>query len=357
MSSVARYPKRLIEVDLPIRKISEHARRDKNVRKGHLHSMHIWWATRPLASCRAVTLATMIPDPVDEACPVTFRIQAAELLKRFTGSDLSVPMNLREALIAFISDFADWDAGVNTSYLEVARKLVTAAHPEGTPMVMDPFAGAGSIPFEALRLGADVYAGDLNPIPVLMNKVALEYLPRYGHDLSDAVEKWGKWVLDRARERLEIHYPSDVHGHIPLAYIWARVIRCEGPSCGAEVPLLGMLWLSKKKKKLIALRYMADKENNQVIVEVFKPENPEDLQAPISNRFAVTCPLCGYTTSYGKVREQVRAKRGGTSDSRLLAVIRLDNNGVRHFHNASPDDLRIALEAKKTLEDRPEFKS
>ncbi|MGC9455722.1 MAG: DUF1156 domain-containing protein [Phycisphaerae bacterium] len=241
-------PRRLIEVDLPIRTISEHARRDQNKRKGHLHTMHVWWATRPLASCRAVTLATMLPDPVDEACPQSFRERAAELLKRFVSKDLSDPMNLRQALLTFIGDFADWDAGVNPTCLEAARKLVSAAHPDGKPMVLDPFAGAGSIPFEALRLGADAFAGDLNPVPVLLNKVALEYLPRYGHDLAQGVEKWGHWVLDRAREKLGEYYPTDEHGHIPLAYIWARTIRCEGPGCGAEVPLLGMLWLSKKKK-------------------------------------------------------------------------------------------------------------
>lgn len=342
-------PRRLIEVDLPIRTISEHARRDQNIRKGHLHTMHVWWATRPLASCRAVTLATMLPDPVDEACPQSFRDQAAELLKRFTGRDLSDAMNLRQELLTFIGDFADWDAGVNPTYLEIARNLVTAAHPDGPPMVMDPFAGAGSIPFEALRIGAQPFAGDLNPVPVLLNTVAQEYLPRYGERLADAVDTWGQWVLAQAKERLGKYYPADNKGNIPLAHTWARTVQCEGPGCGAEVPLLGMLWLSHKKKNMAALRYKPDEANRQVIVEVFKPKNAKDLQEPLSKRLAVTCPLCGYTTPYKNVREQIRARRGGAADSRLLAVIRLSSNGSRYFDDVTNRDIEVAEEARKAL--------
>jgi adenine-specific DNA methylase len=79
-------------------------------------------------------------------------------------------------------------------FVETARGLVAAAHPDGPPLVVDPFAGIGSIPFEALRIGADAYAGDLNPVAVLLNKVALEYLPTYGLRLAEAVRKWGEWV-------------------------------------------------------------------------------------------------------------------------------------------------------------------
>ena len=149
------YYKRLIEVDLPIRAISEHARKDQNIRKGHLHNMHVWWATRPLASCRAVILATMLPDPADPACPQSFREKAQQELKKFTGQKLDEPLLLRKALLNFIASFSAWENGVNNLYLETARKLVEAAHPEGKPIVLDPFAGAGSIPFEALRVGAE----------------------------------------------------------------------------------------------------------------------------------------------------------------------------------------------------------
>lgn len=367
MSSV----RRLIEVDLPIRAISEHARKDQNIRKGHLHSMHVWWATRPLASCRAVIMATLLPDPADPNCPKAFHAEAQRLLQPTTGRSLNDPLVLREKLLEFIANFAAWDAGVNPRYLSTARKLVAAAHPDGPPLVLDPFAGAGSIPFEALRVGAHAFAGDLNPIPVLLNKVALEYLPRYGkaevrmqkaeggtitfQGLADAVEYWGKWVLEEARRRLAAYYPADSQGHIPLAYIWARTITCEGPGCRAEVPLLGMLWLSRKSKNLVALRYRGVKaegrrQKAEVIVELFSPTSAADVQPGIVNRMSATCPCCGYTTPYKSVREQLHKKRGGTMDARMVAVITLDKHGGRHFRLPEEADLRAAGKARRDLE-------
>jgi len=190
--------RRLIETDMPIGVISQHARRDQNVKKGHLHTLHVWWATRPFAACRAVLMATLLPDPADEHCPESFRRETREALKRFTGRDLSDPIALRQALLDFIGHFAAWENSTNRTFVATVRRLVRAAHPEGPPLVVDPFAGIGSISFEALRIGAEAFAGDLNPVAVLLNKVALEYLPTYGHRLAEAVRKWGAWVRERA---------------------------------------------------------------------------------------------------------------------------------------------------------------
>jgi len=354
---MTQYCKRLIEVDLPIKKISEHARRDQNVKKGHLHYVHVWWATRPLASCRAVIMGALLPDPVDSKCPDKFRQRAKSILSRFTGKDLSDNKNLREVLLTFIADYSAWDNAVNHVFIESARELVLAAHPDGSPIVLDPFAGAGSIPFEALRVGAQSFAGDLNPIPVLINKVSLEYLPKFGIQLAEKVDKWGKWLLNQAKKDLEKFYPSDLpalagqagKGEIPIAYIWARTVICEGPGCGAQLPLLGLLWLSKKSNNLKAFRYWGDTKNKQVVVEIFSPESEKDLQSPISRRFAATCPICGYTTPYKRVREQVRAKNGGTQDARLLAVITLKPDGTRDFRLPNENDLNAVSEAEKEL--------
>ena len=417
-------PKRLIEVDLPIRRISEHARKDQNIRKGHLHTMHVWWATRPLASCRAVLMAMLLPDPADPNCPPAFIDKARHLMHRWASDHaakasaeslkrlakvqknpalLNRPLELRGALLDFIADFAAWEAGVDAEYLRTARALVAAAHPEGPPLVLDPFAGAGSIPFEALRIGAEAFSGDLNPVAVLINKVALEYLPKYGRRLAEGVEKWGKWVLEEARKLLAPYYPADPKGHIPLAYIWARTITCEGPGCGAEVPLLGMLWLSRKSKNLVALRYRPAEPGGpagpgvntpgsprsgepgvstpgsptpgstgsptpgppgstprktprrsppRVVVEIFRPKSEREVQPPIVRRFAATCPVCGYTTPYKRVREQLRAKRGGTRDARLLAVITLDQHGGRHFRLPTDEDVRAAELAAEALDQK-----
>src|SRR6185369_6996187 len=89
--------------------------------------------------------------------------------------------DLRKSLLKFIGDFANWDLSSDRTYLEVSRGLVKAAHPEETPVVVDPFAGGGSIPLEALRLGCEAFASDLNPVACLILKTLLEDIPRYGN--------------------------------------------------------------------------------------------------------------------------------------------------------------------------------
>jgi putative DNA methylase len=342
--------RRLIETDeMPIGVISTHSRKDQNVRKGHLHTLHVWWATRPLAACRAVLMATLLPDPADPNCPEAFRREAREALRAFTGRDLSDPLALRKALLDFIAHFAAWENSANRIFVETARWLVAAAHPDGPPLVVDPFAGIGSIPFEALRIGADAFAADLNPVAVLLNKVALEYLPTYGLRLAEAVRKWGEWVRARAIEELRPFYPLEPDGSEPLAYLWARTIRCEGPGCGAEVPLVGLLWLSRKEKHRVALRYWGDRARKEVVFEIFEPKSESEVQPPIVKRFSATCPVCGYTTPYARVREQIRAKRGGTRDARLIAVITLRRDGSRGFRLAAEQDVAIARRAAEEL--------
>lgn len=344
-----KYTKRLIEVDLPIRVISDHARKDQGIRKGHLHNMHAWWAAKPLASCRAAILATILPDPADPNCPESFRTSAQHILKPFAGGNLAAAAGLRQALLDFVADFSTWEAGIDPTYLSAARSLVAAAHPEGMPLVLDPFAGVGSIPFEAVRVGANAFALDLNPVAILLDKVAIEYLPKYGYGLADGVERWGTWVLQETRKELASYYPADEKGNLPLAHLWARTITCEGPGCGAEVPLLYTLWLSRRGKSAVALRYHGDRKAKQVHVEVFKPRLETDIQSPIVKRMAATCPCCGYTTPYKSVREQLRQKHGGTLGARLLAVIMMDKHGGRLFHLPEPSDLSAALAARSKL--------
>jgi putative DNA methylase len=204
-------PKRLIEVDLPIRRISEEARREKSIRQGHISTLHIWWARRPLAACRAVLCAALWPDPSDPNCPESFREQARKSMKQWVHQNLNhvgkdnfnrflnyqgdpSALNddtvLRSALFDFIADFASWNNSAVPEYLETSRVLTETAHlatggSVGTrPLVVDPFAGGGAIPLEALRIGADAFATDLNPVPVLLNKIVLEYIPKWGKELG-----------------------------------------------------------------------------------------------------------------------------------------------------------------------------
>ena len=345
------YPKRLIEVDLPIKSISKHARHEQDIRKGHLHTLHMWWATRPLAACRGVLLATILPDPVDEHCPKRFREEAIEALAWKQSGDLSDPWKLREALLAFIGEFASWDLSNDTRWVNSARALVRAAHPDGAPMVVDPFAGLGSIPFEALRIGADSSALDLNPVTVLALKAGLDYLPSYGIRLAELVQKWSNWVRERAYEQLKEFYPQEPGGSIQLAYLWARTIRCEGPGCGVEIPLLGLVSFSGESSHKKALRYSGDAIRNEILVEAFEPYRLSDVQQPIVRRFAVTCPLCQYTTPYKRVREQIRAKGGGTSDARMLAVVTRKPDGSRGFRSVTGNDVLVEQRARDALKE------
>ena len=273
------YPKRLIEVDLPISRISAHARREKSIRHGHISTLHTWWARRPLAACRAVILGSLWPDPVDlttwqqqagssqgvraprtedvepsegvDIQPARFLDEARLQMNRWSrigvgkgkhadGATLDRlikiqsnpkllddPEFLRTILLDFIADFANWDNSTDTDYLATSRALVQAAHETlggelgSRPRVIDPFAGGGSIPLEALRVGADAFASDLNPIPVLLNKVVLEYIPKYGQRLADQVHKWGQRVRSRpsrnspssTRRTRTGRHPSRIFGH------------------------------------------------------------------------------------------------------------------------------------------------
>jgi len=403
------YPMRLIEVDLPIKRISAHARREKSIRHGHISTLHIWWARRPLAACRAVICAALWPDPADKNCPQDFRDAAARLITEFAekvyntnalhetaskesfgqwegivaarskGIDLDpndpAHLNkLRFALLDFIADFANWDNSTVREYLDTSRALTQAAHealggtPGTRPLVVDPFAGGGSIPLEALRVGADAFASDLNPVAVLLNKVVLEYIPKYGQRLADEVRKWGEWIKREAEKELAEFYPKHPDGATPIAYLWARTIQCEGPGCGAEVPLIRSLWLAKKDNRSVALQLVPNKTAMRVdFIIIVKQQDAWVKQADPKTRIenpkfdgtvkrgSATCPCCAYTTPVARVRDQLKARRGGANDARLLCVVTIRTSEQGRFYNLPTHyDLKAVREASAELERRKE---
>jgi len=186
--------KRLIEVDFPIAVVSKHSAREKSIRHGHPSTLHLWWARRPLAACRAVLMGLLLPDPCDELCPKDFKKKARKALAPVPCGLGPDDEGLQKALLKFIGDFANWDLSTNQAYLKAARELVKAAHGEEPPLVVDPFAGGGSIPLEALRLGCDAFASDLNPVACLILKVLLEDIPRYGDSDFELTKNDGKKV-------------------------------------------------------------------------------------------------------------------------------------------------------------------
>jgi putative DNA methylase len=383
-----KYPRRLIEVDLPIKRISEHARREKSIRHGHISTLHIWWARRPLAACRAVICASLWPDPADEICPPVFREVAFRIMKTYAREAMNnrtvrdellseyslgrlIAVNkedsnfsldnpnalsvLRQLLLDFIADFANWDASTNELFLKTARELTQAAHEAlggelGTrPLVVDPFAGGGSIPLEALRVGADAFASDLNPVAVLLNKVVLEYIPKYGQQLADEVRKWGNWVKEEAEKELAEFYSKDPDGATPIAYLWARTIRCEGPSCGAEVPLMHSFLLAQKGKKYVYLNMKTAPMKKEIEFEIKETNNMGTIRAGTVQRSSAVCPICGYTTPASNVRAQFLNRNGGADTARLIAVVVLDVNGNRRYRLPSDHDIKEIQRANDIL--------
>src|SRR6185437_6643070 len=148
---------------------------------------------------------------------------------------LKTDAGLRHAILhEFIADFANWDNAANPAYLKTARAMVKAAHGEEAPLVVDPFAGGGSIPLEALRVGCDAFGSDLNPLACAINRMMLDVMPRRGVEFADQIRVAGEEIKQQAKVALSKFYPEDPpdeNGIIgrPLAYIWARTVRCEQP--------------------------------------------------------------------------------------------------------------------------------
>jgi len=356
--------KRLAEVDFPIAEVSRHAAREKSIRHGHPSTLHLWWARRPLAACRAMLLALLWPDPCDPCCPPDFKRKARELLPSVQGAPGSTDEDLRKALLKFIADFANWDLAANPKYLETSRALVRAAYPEEPPLVVDPFAGGGSIPLEALRVGCDAFASDLNPVACLILKVMLEDIPRHGPKLAEELRRVGAEIKREAEKELAEFYPNDPDGSTPIAYLWARTVRCESPHCGAEIPLVRSFWLCKKANRKRALRYQVVRHKGappEIQFEIFEPESEKEVPPGTVTRAKAACPACNIVLPPERVRAQLAAQRGGadavfdekgrrTDGARLLAVVTLKpGEQGRQYRLPTGADYQAAWKAQRRL--------
>jgi len=346
------HQKRLIEVDFPIREVSEASVDEKYIRKGNIQSLHTWWARRPLAASRATALAALLPDPGDD--------------------------EKRQELLRLIKDLAPWKAVNNFDEddpnpdLIKARELIREAYGGRAPKVLDCFAGGGSIPLEALRLGCETYAMDYNPVAVLILKTVLEFPPKYGRSETDskpgdglfrdavsqknnplleAVKYWGNWVLEEARKELAQFYPKDPDGFIPVGYIWAKTIPCQNPTCGAEIPLMRHTWLAKKDKKKIALRMIPNRTANRVDFKVVGQDGAAldfDPDEGTTSRAHARCPVCG-----GSVDDKTTRKLfcEGKAGQRMVAVVlHHPKRKGKTYRLATENDIKVYRAAEKSLE-------
>jgi putative DNA methylase len=368
--------KRLIEYDLPLADISEASAREKNIRHGHPSTLHIWWARRPLASSRATAFAALIDDPGEDHPEE--RRELLELIRRITP----------------------WEAvkDGNSEDIERARELILKQYGR-PPRVLDPFAGGGSIPLEALRLGCETYASDYNPVAVFIEKATLEWPQKFGIEvelpremvegddnsakqlalgesgdkvkvnlLAYLVEKWAHIILEKVRAEIGHFYPAEsaeglvgkreiteVEGWIPMGYLWARTIPCQNPACGAEIPLIKQYWLAKKKDKRIAYRPVVDTKNKRADFELL--ESADAIEAAgfdpdegTAHRGDARCLVCEQVTKAKDVR---RLAREGQMGQRMMAVMLHHPDDVgKKYRLAKVEDERIYAGAAACLKEK-----
>ena len=323
-----------------------------------------------MASSRAVLMALLLPDPADAHCPRPFKEEARRILLAHEGrpqgwaQGVAEDEGLRRVLLKFIADFANWDVAASPAWLATSRALVRAAHGEEAPLVVDPFAGGGSIPLEALRVGCEAFASDLNPVACLILKVMLEDIPRHGPKLAEELRDAGRRIKELAEKELADLYPKDADGATPIAYLWARTVRCEAPNCGAEIPLMRSFWLCKKPKRKRALRPSVVRREGQapeVEFEVFEPAAEGDVHTATVNRAKATCLCCGAVLPPDRVRLQLSEQSGGADSifddvgrriggARMTAVVTLrPGQQGRHYRLPNRGDYAAVRAAQSRL--------
>jgi len=409
--------KKLIEVAMPLDAINAAAAREKSIRHGHPSTLHLWWARRPLAACRAVLFGQLVDDP--SSWPDLFPTEEAQNAER-------------QRLFRIIEQMVPWEASnderiIGAARLEVARSIargrvadglgderdkavlkiqpVIAGSAIGTsdgndstdpartsivnsylaevaPPIHDPFAGGGSIPLEAQRLGLRAIATDLNPVAVLINKALIEIPPKFAglppvnpesrskpenatrtwkgaQGLAEDVRYYGKWMRDEAFKRIGHLYPPvrvteemtvdrpDLQQYVGqdltvIAWLWARTVASPNPACGgAHVPLVSSFWMSKKPGKEAWIEPVVDRANNQWRFEVRtgKPIDTKSVDAGTkTGRGTFQCILSGDVISSGYVQEE--GKNGRIQD-RLIAIVGEGTRG-RVYLSAGIEDESVA---------------
>ena len=388
------YRKKLIEVDLPLDEINAESAREKSIRHGHPSTLHLWWARRPLAACRAVIFASLVDDP--SSCLEEFPTEKAQLQER-------------ERLHAIIKKLVKWestdekDPGAReivhqaryeiacsvargrgerapTEQAQVLRYLNDKALP-----IYDPFAGGGSIPLEAQRLGLRAVASDLNPIAVLINKALIEIPPKFNNQppanptadslgtllgkgkkqhqvpwygsagLAHDIRYYGKWMREQAFARIGQLYPKatlpDGSKATVIAWLWARTVPCSNPACGIRMPLMVTFQASKKDKNQHWIKPVINDDSKSVSFQVQNHSRGVPTDGTV-NRNGATCIACNATAPLAYVREQSRA---GNMGEQMTAIV-AEGNRKRLFLSPTEEHIATPRSAKPNPSSVPQQK-
>jgi putative DNA methylase len=369
------YPKKLIEVALPLEAINKESAREKSIRHGHPSTLHLWWARRPLAAARAVLFSSLVDDP-------------SEYIE-----DEDKQKDERERLFQLIEELVKWeninnDEVIDRAKLEIARSVARnlgeplpvgkAAIEEflaaKAPPVLDPFAGGGTIPLEAQRLGLKPYASDLNPVAVLINKALIEIPPKFAdmppvhppreeeeqvelfkkewkgaEGLAEDVRYYGQWMRDKAEKKIGNLYPSikitqelldqrqdlvedgyQIGDELTvMVWLWARTVKCPNPACNAEMPLVRSFAISTRKGNKARVEPIIDSSTNPPKISFLVKVDNEKARNGTVNRGGARCLACYSHVPFDHVREEGQAGKLG---SRLMAIVAEGNRRSRRVY-------------------------
>ncbi len=316
-------------------------------------ALHLWWARRPLAACRAVLFAQLVDDPSSH--PDEYPTEEAQEAER-------------ERLFEIIRNLVKWENSNNEHVLNAARAEILKSTDGNPPPVLDPFCGGGSIPLEAQRLGLEAHASDLNPVAVLITKAQIEIPPKFAgrppvhpvkdhkllqHEwrgaqgLAEDVRYYGQWMRDEAEKRIghlypKVKLPKEQGGGeaTVIAWLWARTVKCPNPACGGIMPLVRSFALSTKKGKQAWVEPVIDRKAKTVRFEMETGDGaPPDGTV---NRRGARCLVCNESVPLDHVRVEGKA---GRMSAQMMAIV-AEGKGGRIYLPPLNDHKATAAEAR-----------
>ena len=338
------YKKKLIEVAMPLEAINAASAREKSIRHGHPSTLHLYWARRPLAACRAVIFAQLVDDP--SAHPDKFPTEADQQKER-------------ERLFKIIEELVIWENSTNEEVLKRARDEILKSCDGELPAIYDPFSGGGSIPLEAQRLGLPSFGSDLNPVAVMIGKAMVEIPQKFSGEspihagvkeklsyskaegLAEDVKYYGEWIREKAFKKIgnlypKIELPAEQGGGFvtPIAWIWARTVPCPDPAFAHfETPLVSTFVLSSRQKQKIIAVPQVFKEKGKIEYLIDANPSAEAFETAKrgtkSSRGAnFTCLLSGAALNPEYIKQ---CGQSGKLGSKLIAVVASSNKGRLYF--------------------------
>jgi len=344
--------KKLIEVALPLEAINKEAAREKSIRHGHPSTLHLWWARRPLAACRAVLFASLVDDPSSH--PDQFPNEVDQDRER-------------ERLFRLIEELVKWENADNKQVLDAAHREILKSTAGNPPRVYDPFCGGGSIPLEAQRLGLESHGSDLNPVAVLITKALIEIPSKFAgqppihpmpqgriagqgmwegaRGLAEDVRYYGKWMRDQAFERVGHLYPKvkvpkeKGGGEAPvIAWLWARTAMCPNPACGGKMLLVKSFALSTKHGNRTWAHPHVNHATKTITFEIQTGQGTLPTPAKIGRGAKFKCLICQQASPDQHIKDEGIEGRMG---QQLIAIV-ADAPGGRIYVAPCSDHEKVA---------------